>query len=874
MDLATISRNKTSIGNKRTNPVFSLKVSEKEKYRNDCEWFKNYMLYVIPSESAIVEDYNLMKTSYEVANNNLEGFRDKIKQFCSPLGEDIGQIEEEVIPYPELYNKINVLKGEMLKRGDNFKIVLLTAKAIKDKNKQLYDAIRASVDEKLGIILDAQKKQMEGMNEQEVQEYIQQLRTQEEPDDIMNKNWQSELEIFYSKALKYCYFDQEIKHKKLETFEDVIVSDRCFIYSGWKNGKPYLEIRNPLFCGFHKSPNEVYVHKGDYFWYRKAITPADVFNNYDLTDEELGRLGLNTYTAAVVDRRHAIGRTAKPVYDHTAQELLMASDNAVIHNKTVGSHQSTAQVIRRQSDLVWETHFEFKAFKEIIFLSYIDEYNEEVVIPMPSSFSENIPDTAVKEQFINRYGNKTHRYVWVDNITGTEYKAESIWIPRKYEIVRLGNDVFPICREVPYQFTNVEDPFTNFGLSTKGAVFTSRNAKSVSILQRALAPYFQYIYVKHIQNRELAKYLGSTLDMDVDQIPDDLGKDYFGNDIRDKFLTWLVYLKKTGVNFYSGSQTSLGGLPPATRSPGSRANNFDNAMNLFNLQQLLEMIKREIGLAMGISPQREGSFEQRSNVSDNQQAIIQSYSITEPYFFLHNQVWKEAINDWLVNFRTYCDNVFKANPRLKDHSFNFILPDGTEELLKVTPEVLQHTNIGLFISDSGQEQQYMSAMMNFAQAFAQNAGEGMSSISNLIKLITSGSSPEEVHKSILLQEQRQHERQMEMQKVQAEQEQKAIAMQREAREDVQAHEIEKIVVKAEQDRETSIMTETIRAQSWSEEKDADQDGKPDVLEIADHFLNQKKLDLEIEKFEHQKEVDAEKIKIDRKKANQPKSSKK
>lgn len=873
MDL-TPKNIKNATGKMRKNPVFSLKVPEREKFENGGEWFKNYMLYVIPSESAIVEDYNLMKMSYEVANNNLDGFRDKIKQFCSPLGEDIGQIEEEVVPYPELYNKINVLKGEMLKRGDNFKIVLLTAKAIKDKNTQLYEAIRASVDEKVGILLEAQKQQMAGMNEQQVNEYIQKLRTQEEPEDIMNKNWQSDMEIFYSKALKYCYFDQDIKQKKLETFEDVIVSDRCFIYSGWKNGKPYLELRNPLFCGFHKSPNEPYVHKGDYFWYRKAITPADVFNNYDLTDEELGRLGLNTYTAAIVDRRHAIGRTAKPVFDHTNQELLMAADNAVIHNKVVGMHQSTSQVIKRQSDLVWETHFEFKAFKQLVLLSYVDEYNEEVVIVMPQNFSDNIPENAIKETFINRYGNKASRYVWVDGLTGTEYKAESIWIPRRYEVVRLGNDVFPIYREVPYQYTNVEDPFSNFELSTKGAVFTSRNAKSVSILQRALAPYFQYIYVKHIQNRELSKYLGSSLDMDVDQIPDDLGKDYFGNDIRDKFATWLIYLKKTGVNFYSGSQTSLGGLPPATRSPGSRANNFENAMHLFNLQQLLEMIKREIGMAMGITPQREGSFEQRSNVSDNQQAIIASYSITEPYFFLHNQVWKAAVNDWLCNFRTYCDNVFKSNPKLKEHSFNYIMPNGMEELLKVSPEMLKHTGIGLYISDSGQEQRYMDAMINFAGAFAQNAGEGMSSISNLIKLITGGSSPEEVHKSILMQEQRQHERQMELQKSQAEAEQKAIQMQVEAREDVQAHEIEKIRVKAEEDRNTSIMTETIRAQSWTEEKDADNDGTPDVIEIANHFLDEKKFELEVAKFDHQQEIDKEKIKIDRKKASQPKSTKK
>ena len=858
----------------KTNPVFSLKVSENEKFANDNEWFKNYMLYVIPNESAVIPEFDMMKTSYEIVNNNLEGYRDKLKQFCAPLGEDIGQIEEEVVPYPELYNKINVLKGEMLKRGDTFKIVLLTMKAIKEKNQALYEAIKSSVDEKLAIMLEAHKSRMEGMNDQQVQEYIEQLRTQEEPEDILNKNWQSEMEIFYSKALKYCYFDQEIKQKKLETFEDVITVDRCFIYSGWRNGKPYLEIRNPLFCGFHKSPNEPYIHKGDYFWYRKAITPADVFNNYNLTQEELNSLGLNTYTTAITDRRHAVGKTAKPVFDHTNQELLMASDETVVHNKNIGTHQSEAKALKRQSDLVWETHFEFKAFKEIILLSYVDEYNEEVVTVMPLNFKDNIPKEAVKEMFTNRYGIKSERLVWFDKLTGTEYKAESLWVPRKYEIIRLGNNVFPVCREVPHQYTNIDDPFNSFTLSTKGAVFSARNAKSVSILQRALAPYFQYIYVKLIQNREFSKYLGSTLDIDTDQIPDDLGKDFFGNDIRDKFMTWYAYLKKTGINFYSGSQTSIGGLPPSTRSPGSKANNFENAMHLFNLQQLLELIKREIGFAMGITPQREGSFEQRSNVSDNQQAIMQSYNITEPYFFLHNQIWKEAINDWLVNFRVHCNNIFKANPKLKEHSFYYILPDGTEELLRVTPDSLTHTSIGLFVADSAQEQRYIDFMLNASQAFAQNAGEGMATMSNLIKLITSGASPEEIHKAILIEEKRQQDRQAQIQKMQAEQEQKAIQLQREAREDIQAHEIEKIVTKADQDRTTKIMTETIKAQSWTEEKDADNDGKPDLLEIADHYLDQRKLDLEVEKFEHQKEVDAEKIKIDRKKANQPKSSKK
>lgn len=848
------------------NPVFSLKVSESKKYAEDGKWFKDYMSYVIPSEVASVEDYDMMLTAYKVANNDLSGFKDKIQQFCNPLGENIGQIEEELVPYPELYNKINELKGELLKRGDDFKIILLGTKALERKDQELFERIKASVDEQLGLILEKQKLQMQKMSPEESEKYVQSLRTQLEPKDLLAKNWQSEQEIFLDKALKYCYYDQDIKTKKLETFEDVIDVDKCFIFSGWKYGKPVLEVRNPLFSVYHKAPNQRYIHKGDYFAYRQAVTPAEIFNNYDLNQDELNHLGLNTYTAAIADKRHAVLEgSAKPTFDKTNQELLMAQDKTLVHDKTRGLHQSTARTLKRQSDLIWETHFEFKAFKEVIFLSYIDEYNKEVTTILPSKFQDQIPKDAKEESFINRYGVKTVRKIWYDPIMDSEFTAESVWIPRKYEVVRLGNRVYPICREVPNQFTNIDDPFGTFNLSTFGGVFSARNTKSVSLLQRAIPPYFQYIFIKHIQNKELSKYLGSSLDMDIDQIPDDLGKDYLGNDIRDKFVTWFLYLKKTGINFYSGSQTSLGGLPPSTRSPGSKGMSFDNAMNLFNLQQLLEMVKREIGMAMGISPQREAMFTTGTNVSDNQQAISQSYNITEPYFYIHNEIWKHALNDWMINFVTYCRNIFLTNPQQKEHTLHYVMPNGVDDLLKVTPELLDHMSMGMYMSNSGQNQKYIDAMFNLGREFAQNAGSGMESISNLLISLVNGSSPQEIHKLILIEQEKQHQRQKEMEQMKLQSQEKQIQLQVESREDVQAHEIEKILVKAEEDRKTALLTKG--------SKDSDEDGIPDIMEVADHNIKAGKLQLDIAKFEHDKKTDAdnlelakEKLTIDRKKA--------
>jgi len=836
---------------------YNLKVSEKEKYANDGEWFKRYMRYIVSGTLTEVPDYEPMKVAYEVANNNLEGFKSKLEQFCNPLGEKIGELEEEIVPYPELHNKINVLKGELLKRNDDHKILLLTARAIKDKNTKLYEAIKMSVDEKLAIELEKQKAQMKGMKPKEVEEYIKSLRTQLEPEDLLNKNWMSEVEIFFSKGLKYCMYEQDVKMKKMDTFEDVIIADRCFIYSGWKHGKPYLEVRNPLFCGFHKSPNERFVQKGDYFWYRKAVTPAEIFNNYNLTDEQIRELGLNSYRTGMIDRRHAVGLPDnKPVFDQTNYELLEETTNSEkrTFRKDIGLSQTSGTALNRERHLIWETHFEFKAFKQIIFLSYVDEYNEEIVQTVNEDF--DIPSYATKESFINRYGEKSDRWVWFDQIMGVEFSAEKLWIPRKYEIVRLGNyTVFPIYREVPYQYTNIENPYSTFELSTKGAVFSARNTKSVSLLQRALSPYFQLLYLKHIQNRELAKYQGAIQSIDLDQIPDSLGEDIYGNPIRDKVSAYLAILKKTNKDIYSGSQTSLGGLPPATRSPGSSGYLIGTAVELMNLQQLIELVKREIGMAMGLSPQREAAFSEGTNVSDNRQAITQSHHITEPYFFVHSEIWKSVLNDWLINFRSYCERVFESNPKLKDYSIHYFLPDGTEEVLKITPESLSHTDIGLFLINSGQTDTYVNYMLQLAHAFAQNAGEGTSVVSSLLKDIVSGASAEEIHKKIQIAEQQQHERMMQMEKAKQE---SALQMQQqeiEAREDLQKHEIEKIIVKGEIDKEIAMLNDG--------EDDTNEPSEIDYIKVQQE---QQKINMKEKELKDKKEATTEKLAIDRKKA--------
>jgi len=843
--------------------MIKTKIPESKKFEKEGQWFKDFINHYIPFQLPYHEDYEVMLNSYKVVNNDLSGFRDMLQKFCNPLGVDTGEIEEEVLPYPELRNKVNILKGEMLSRKDTFHVMLLSSKAIKEKDEQLLNAIKESVDEKTAIDISKMELEMQGKSPEEIDKITQELRSKNEPEDLLASNFMSDSEIFYNHAVKYCEYSQDIQDKKSQTFEDVIITDRNFVYSGWKHGKPYLEVRNPVTTGFHKSTNERYIQHSDWIWHTKPITITEATECYNLSQDDIDKLNPST-TQGLSHRHDVVGGTAQPTWDLTPKRLMLSMNKSISNNKAKGLNEAPLTTLHGITELVWETHFEFKAFKEVIFLSYRDDYNKQIVIPLSSDF--NIPKTAKKEKKLNRFDQETEFYTWFDKILGTEFTAEKIWIPRKYEIVRLGDSVYPVYREVPYQYTNIEDPFGTFTLSTFGAIYNARNTKSVSLIQHALQPYFQYLYIKHIQNRELSKYQGAIQSIDVDQIPDTLGLDEDNKPIRDKLIAYLVYLKKTNKDFYSGSQGTLGGLPPATRSPGSSGYMIGTAIELMNLQQLLELVKREISMAMGISPQRESNFVAGSNVADNQQAINQSYAITEPYFYTHAQIWKAAINDWLINFRKFCEIQFEVH-NLKDLSFEYWLPDNTKQVLRVTPKHLTHADIGLMLTNSSINQKYADYMLQQAQAFAQNAGEGTVVVSQILKDIVMGASPEEINKRIIIEADKQHQRQLELQQQQSDAQQQLQKAQNDAL--IQQHEfdLELIREKGMIERQTKIDVATISALGFSENKDVDNDGQLDVIEVQKAALAQEKLKLDIAKHKDDVRLKEDKLAIDRTKAN-------
>jgi hypothetical protein len=836
-------------------PTVNIKVSESKKYANDGQWFKDFMEYVIPYDTSVSENYEEMLASYALLNNDISQYENKLNEFCNDIGEEEfapNHLKDDpLLPFNRVPNKFNVILGGLAKRNDQLKPILLSDKAIKSKTEAQRSAIRDSIMERAQLQIAITDMQQNGADEEQIQQFTEQYLTQEAPEDLAKKEFLSEWEIFNSKAIKYFYNKANVKSLQQMTMKHSLAAGMMFVHVGWNFGEPSVRVVNPLHAFWHKSPDVKVVQKGDYFGEKRPITVAEVYSHYGelLSKEELSKvLEQAVSSSSLKDKRHDVpGKTAKLMFSTINNDLVnqIGGDDKIHIGQSMAQGSSGKDL---RSNLIWETRLVFKAFRDIIVLNYIDDMGEEITEIVDSKYE--IPKNAKKVKFTNQYFNPSVKYEWVDSL-GVSFSAEKLSIPREYEVIRLGDDVYPIYRETPHQPINLSNPYANFELSYKGGAYDDLNSKVISPIQRAMPFVFQYMQIKRIQLREIAKYQGYTQDIDVDQIPDYFMQDENGDLIPglDKVAIWSLYLKKLGKNFYSGSQSSDGTLP-STRSPGSKSAMTGTAVDLINLANLLDYVDREIGMAMGVSPQREANFTQGTNVTDNQQAIQQSYDITEPLYQQHSEFWKDVINGWLKLFKIYCRLIFDANPKKKEHFLEYVTPNGTKELFKITPEVLDNEDIGIFLANTGQDQQYRDMMTQMVHAFSQNAGEGVEIVSSMLKSITSGESPEEIHKTIQVEAGKQQARVQQMEQSRLAQEERLTKREDFIREDQQAHEIQL----EEMRNQNKLEVKAMDVYKNQEDLNTDNDGIPDPLEalkiiqdadFKNRELNQKDRELDI-----------------------------
>jgi len=832
-----------------------LKLFNKNK---DEKWFKEVedTYFTLPNANYIRPDFEDKAKLFRFYNGDLQDYIQDLNLICNDV-ITVGAANDMLLHYNKIKSKYDVLHGEILRRGNNHKIVLLSAKAIKAKNDKMLALIQENVEKDLQVLMSKVIDTLQTMPSKDLEQFIQEERQMLTPRDINYKNFLSDIEIYKSKMLRYIYMNNDILKKKAETFQHQFIGSEFYIKNVWRNGKPDIDICNPLYCSYHKAANDSDASKSDWFRYVDEITIGGALDEYlnILSEEQIRELFESSMISPTVDKKHMEEYIQNYTNWHLANQLYYGGSS----NQLWGLSETITENRPFFSYKIKRQHLEFKAYDEQIFYTHKDEYGDYITVILDGN-TNVIPKHATKLKYTNEWFEEDYKWVWED---GGEHQVEIKWIPRRYEMTKLGSSITIQKRKVPFQPANSDNPYTGFTLSYKGGTFNNVNSKACSRMEAALPSQMQIIAAKALQNKEMGKFRGSTLGRDIAQVPKELASNKEGQ-AQDVLTNVEVIGKKTGVEYFNSGATH-NGLPNPQRGAPLVPMNVGDPSMFIAFQQFIQLLDMEVGLACGVPPQREGQMVQ-GNVTDNQQVLVQTSLATEKDFFEHARIWNEALTETLNAWDIYFKNYFENHPNQEVSFLEYVAPDGTKELIEVIPSHLSQSGYGLFLQDAYSDKEYKEMMKN--QIYQNTQDISIELRSEILKGLSNGASSEEIHRSIQLLQKTIEEKQMKMQEA----EQQAIEANKKAQMDLMKYQSDLRLQEATQiaiiNNQGKLEQSKVEVQRYALESDINANQINDNLEIkqieiqADKEMQDKQIeaDIKLKEMDIQAKKDIEKMK--------------
>lgn len=672
--------------------------------------------------------------------------------------------------------KIDLLLGEETKRPFNFKTIRtsdIATSEMQEKAKQmLIDYIQATIMSKLGPEEQARYQQAlqsgEIMPPEQIQKY-------------MSKDYKDVAEITAYHTLNYLKSKLNITHEFYKGWKDALVGGEEIYYIGIQNGNPCLERINPLYFDYDADTSDLeFIHDAQWCVYEMKLSVTDIYDRfYDkLSEKQLNQL---------LDM--ADGTSKGGINPEVRKTSL---DFPHIKTHTIGGQSNPFESTNSIS--VW--HCCWQSFRKIAFVTIQDPETGEPV--------EYIVDESYNE-------------------TGTEISVEWKWIIETWEGYRAGEDLYWGIEPLEYQYVSSENPNAQ-RLPYTGVIYNNTNSKPRSLVSIMKPLQYMYIVLWYRLELAMARDKGKVVNMDITQIPKSMNIDV---------SKWMHYLSALGVNFINPYEEGWdipgreGGKPASFNQITALDLTMANTINQYIM--LMDKIEAMLSEITGVSKQREGSISSNELVGNVERSVVQSAHITEPWFWTHNQVKKEALQ-MLLNTAKYAWKDNKVN-------INYVLDDATRAFLTLSDDFL-YEDMDVFVEDTTKNQQQIEALKNLMQPAMQNGA----SLLDIAEIITMDNVT--MIKNRLEEiEQKRMEQQQAMEQAQAEREQQMLQMQNEIKEEelmIKEAEMDLKKYEIDQNNATKITVAQLNAYRGLEDQDQNDNSIPDTMEIAAQALEERK----------------------------------
>ena len=754
-----------------------------------------------------------MQTYYDLYNS-IYSEKD-LKYVTNPFKQQDG-FPAMAQDYNIIKPKIDLLLGEETKRPFNFRVVHtsdIATSEIQDKAKQMIvDYIQATIMSKLGP--EEQARYQEALQSGEIM-------TPEQIQKYISKDYKDIAEITAYHSLNYLKNKLNITHEFFKGWKDALIGGEEIYYVGIVNGEPCLQRINPIYFDYDSDTSDLeFIHEAQWCCYEMIMSLTEV---YDRLYDKMSEKQLNELLDMMDDRSKG---------GVTPEVRKTSLDYPHIKTHSINGFSSNPF---EEADNIHVWHCCWKSLKKIGFVNIIN------------------PETGMPEEY---QVDETYKE------TGNELDVEWKWIIEVWEGYRIGQDLYVGIQPIEYQHISADNPNAQ-RLPYTGVIYNNTNSRPRSLVSMMKPLQYMYIVLWYRLELAMARDKGKVVTMDITQIPKSMNIDV---------AKWMHYLSALGVNFVNPYEEGWdipgreGGKPSQFNQISALDLTMANTRDQYiNLMDKIESMLSEIS---GVSKQREGSISSNELVGNVERSVVQSAHITEPWFWVHNQVKKECLTMLLDTAK----HAWKDNKT----SIQYVLDDATRAFLTLSDDFF-YEDMDIFVEDTTKNQQQIEALKNLMQPAMQNGA----SLLDIAEIITMDnvtmirSKLEEI-------EQKRMEQQQAMEQAQAEREQQMAQIQNEIKEEeLMLKEAEMDLKKYEIDSNnaTKITVAQLNAYRGAENMDQDGSGVPDVIEIGKQAIEQQKVNSDIaskrfefnnkkREMEMKREIENKKIELEKQKMKQ------
>lgn len=762
-------------------PLFNKteRLTRKQKKAGDYAWYKDKAdFYETEAESFTfsegeneVTEFKRMMVNYNLFNNILNV--EDLAYVCTPFGEDVGELPATMANRDISSYRIKALIGMEMRRPFGYKLLAVNKEATTRKEEEYFNRIREFVVDSImtPIKIETEKKYAKEVEGRELEES--ELRE-------LQEKMQMEIEEKTPERVKrYMKRDHqdpaEVQgHQILEFLQRELRVRRLF-NQGWKHA--LLSAYEIYWVGIvNKRPTVKVVNPIRFRCPRSE-------QGYPIQDRDW----------AVVEYRMSPSEVSMTFNLDKHEEAEIREQ----YRHRISSHEETSFFENKHSisnfddySTIPVKHIVFKAPRKVGWLTYEDPETGEIM-----------EDFIVDEEYKL-------------NPEQGDLQIEWEWINEVYEVWKIGKDIYKNMGPIKGQHKDENNIYT-CKLPYYGEEYDDTNSTPTSIMDRMKGYQYYYNIIMYRLELLLASDEGKKILMNINAIPSDSGID---------IEKWQYFFKSTPFMWYNPNEE---GMTNQDVNTIAKTLDLSLASDIGKYIEFAEYLEQKCGKSVGVTDPVLGQTAVSERVTNNQQNLVQTGHILEPYFDVHNNIKKEVLQALLDTAKV----AYVSNP--DEVYLSFVLDDMSTEMLKVDKELLEANSLGLFMEDSSMAEEAKQTIRQLSHAAMQNQKVELSDVLKVIK----HESVQEAEEELLVAEERRVEREQKKEQESREHELKIMDRQQELLDDKHEKEKEIVVLKEQERRKTVIQQQAMLSVGFNEDKDMDGDGILDVLEIANQGVD-------------------------------------